>query len=137
MIDKMGRDKMHYRIAHINHSIMEVKEDVLRDMKSIDDPDFQDYQGVSYLHMACQAHSVEAIKMLLDLGANLNINDNMGFSPITSALGCVNSNNPEILKLMLRYGLDLKKMEGDNTLKEWIEMFNEEELNEIIRENEA
>ena len=36
MLDKMGRDKMHYRIAHINNSIMENKEEVLREMKNID-----------------------------------------------------------------------------------------------------
>lgn len=132
MIDKMGRDRMHYRIAHINNSIMENKEDVLRDMKNIDNPNFQDYQGISYLHMACQAHSLEAIKILLDLGANPNINDKEGFSPITSALGTVNKNNCAILNLMLQYGLDLMKPEGNQTLKEWIEMFDDEELNEIM-----
>ena len=84
MLDKMGRDKMYYRIAHINNSIMENKEEVLREMKNIGNPNFQDYQGVSYLHMACQAHSLEAIRILLELGANPNINDNRGFSPITS-----------------------------------------------------
>ena len=41
-----------------------------------------------------------------------------------------------ILSLMLQYGLDLKKMEGNQTLKEWIEMFDDEELNEIIRDYE-
>ena len=132
MIDKMGRDRMHYRIAHINNSIMENKEDVLRDMKNIDNPNFQDYQGISYLHMACQAHSLEAIKILLDLGANPNINDKEGFSPITSALGTVNKNNCAILNLMLQYDLDLMKPEGDQTLKEWIEMFDDEEINEIM-----
>ena len=39
-------------------------------------------------------------------------------------------------KLMLQYGLDLKKMEDNQTLKEWIEMFDDEELNEIIRNNQ-
>ena len=136
MLDKMGRDKMHYRIAHINNSIMENKEEVLREMKNIGNPNFQDNQGVSYLHMACQAHSLEAIRILLELGANPNINDNRGFSPITSALGSINNTNGAILSLMLQYGLDLKKMEGNQTLKEWIEMFDDEELNEIIRNNQ-
>lgn len=133
MVDKMGRDKMHYRIAHINNSIMENKDDVLIDMRNIDNPNFQDNQGISYLHMACQAHSVEAIKILLDLGANPNINDNKGFSPITSALGRINQNNKMILELMLQFGLDLNKKEGNQTLKEWIKMFDDEELNDVIR----
>ena len=72
---------------------------------------------------------------MLDLGANPNINDKKGFSPITYSLGTINKNNGAIFKLMLQYGLNLKKMEGDYTLKEWIEMFDEEELNEIIRIN--
>ena len=135
MLDRIGRDKMHYSIANINIPILENKEEVLKEMKYIENPNFQDYQGKSYLHCACQAHSLEAIKILLDLGANPNINDKKGFSPITSALGTVNKNNCAILNLMLQYGLDLKKMEGNQTLKEWIEMFDDEELNEIIRIN--
>ena len=104
-------------------------------MKGIKNPNFQDLNGTSYLHMACQTHCVEAIKILLELGADPNINDSRGFSPITFALGSINNNNGAILSLMLQYGLDLMKMEGDQTLKEWIEMFDDEELNEIIRKH--
>lgn len=74
---------------------------------------------------------------MLELGANPNINDNRGFSPITEALGTLNDNNAKILELMLQYGLDLKKTEGNQTLKEWIEMFDNEELNKIIRKMET
>ncbi len=132
-LDKLGRDKMFYRICDIDIPMMENKEDVLRDMSKITNPDFQDKNGVSYLHMACQAHSIEAIKILLDLGANPNLNDKYGASPITSALGRLNDNNPEILEIMLRNGLDLNKKEGTQTLKDWIMMFNDEELNKIVR----
>lgn len=132
MLDRMGRDKMHYRIAHINIPIMENKEEVLRDMYNISNPNFQDYQGVSYLHMACQAHSLEAIKILLELGADPNLNDNYNSSPITWALGRINPYNNEILELMLKFGLDLYKKEGEKTLIEWIEMFKDEGYNNII-----
>ena len=81
-------------------------------------------------------HCIDSVKILLELGANPNINDNRGFSPITYALGSINNSNGDILSLMLQYGLDLKKMEGNQTLKEWIEMFDDEELNEIIRNNQ-
>ena len=137
MKDRLNRDEMFYKIADINIPMMEKKEDVLEAMKGIENPNFQDLEGTSYLHMACQAHSLEAIKLLLDLGANPNINDNSGFSPVTSALGTINKSNGEILELMLQHGLDLKKMEGDQTLKEWIEMFDDDELNEIIRRTES
>ena len=132
MIDKMGRDEMHYRIAHINNPIMENKDDVIRAMMNIDNPNFQDYQGVSYLHMACQAHSIEAVKILLELGADPNIDDNYQSSPITWALGSLNKKNKEILELMLNYGLDLNKKERGQTLIEWIKMFKNDEYNAVI-----
>ena len=34
---------------------------------------------------------------------------------------------------MLQYGLDLNKMEGNVTLKEMIESFQNEEMNRIVR----
>lgn len=45
-------------------------------------PNFQDDKGISYLHRACQTHNIEAIKILLELGANPNITDKRGFSPV-------------------------------------------------------
>lgn len=136
MKDRFNRDEMFYRIADINIPMKENKDDVLEAMKGINNPNFQDLNGTSYLHAACDTHCLESIKILLELGADPNLNDNRGFSPISSAIGTLNSNNGKILELMLQYGLDLNKMEGNQTLKEWIEMFNKEELNEIIRRYE-
>lgn len=137
MKDRLNRDEMFYRIADINIPMKEKKDDVLEAMKGIKNPNFQDLNGESYLHAACGSHCIESIKILLELGANPNINDNRGFSPITDALGTLNDNNAKILELMLQYGLDLKKTEGNQTLKEWIEMFDNEELNKIIRKMET
>jgi len=136
-MDRLNRDEMFYRIADIDIPMKEKKEDVLEAMKGIKNPNFQDLNGTSYLHMACDTHCIESIKILLELGANPNINDNRGLSPITFALGTLNDNNAKILELMLQYGLDLQKMERDQTLKEWIEMFDDEELNKIIRKMET
>lgn len=61
--------------------------------------------------MACQAHSVEAVSILLELGADANICDKRGHSPILSALGSINENNNIILELMLQHGLDLERRE--------------------------
>ena len=135
MLDRRGRDEMHYKIAHINIPLFENKEEVLEAMKNINNPNFQDKDGRSYLHSACGAHSIEAIRILLDLGADPNINDKDGFSPVTEALGRNNENNPAILDLMLQYGLNLSKIERDQTLKEWIEMFDDDELNEIVKKH--
>ncbi len=131
MKDRFNRDEMFYRLAHFNVGL-EKKEDVLRDLKKVSNPNFQDLQGTSYLHMACQVHSVEAISILLDLGADPNVNDRRGFSPLMNALGSINENNNKIFELMLQHGLDLDRMEGDAILKEQIELFDDEELNKII-----
>ena len=132
--DRFNRDEMFYRLAHLNVGI-ESKEDVFDDLRRVSNPNFQDSQGTSYLHMACQVHSVEAISILLNLGADVNISDNRGFSPILSALGRMNKNNYAILEMMLQRGLDLDKTEGEKTLKEHIRSFNDEELNAIIEKN--
>ena len=129
--DKFKRDEMFYRLAHFNVGI-EKKEDILRDLKVIPNPNFQDSQGTSYLHMACQAHSVEAISILLELGADANIIDKRGFSPILNALGSINENNNNIFEIMLQHGLDLDQKEGEATLREQIRRFDDEGLNKII-----
>lgn len=131
MKDRLNRDEMFYRIAH--HKLgMEKKEDILFDLKRVSNPNFQDSQGTSYLHMACQSHFVEAISVLLELGADPNINDKRGFSPILNALGSINEHNKDIFELMLQHGLDLDKKEGRSTLKEMILSFKEDELNKLI-----
>jgi len=131
MKDRLNRDEMFYRIAHINIGL-ENKEDILRDLRKVSNPNFQDLQGTSYLHMACQAHSVEAISILLELGANVNICDKRGFPPILNALGSLNENNNTIFEIMLQHGLNLEQLENDKTLKEHIESFHKEELNRLI-----
>ena len=132
-MDKMGRDKMFYKICDIDNSDDENLSKTLSEMKNISNPNFQDNEGVSYLHMACQAHSLEAIKILLELGANPNLNDNYESSPVTWALGSININNKAILELMLQYGLDLYKKERDQTLIEWVKMFKNDEYNAVIK----
>lgn len=69
---------------------------------------------------------------MLELGANPNISDNRGKSPVLKALGTMNEKNKDILELMLQHGLDLDKMEGEKTLKEMIEVFKNDEINKIV-----
>jgi len=132
MLDRMGRDEMFYRICHINDVVIEDKDSVLSAIKNITNPDFQDNRGESYLHMACQAHSIEAISLLLKKGANPNITDRFGYPPIFSALGRISDNNPLILEVMLHYGLDLNRVIDGLSVKKHIEMFGNDKLNEII-----
>ena len=122
-----NRDEIFFRLG------IEKSEDLLQMLRNIKNPNFQDDNGFSYLHRACQAHYVDAIKILLELGADPNINDMRGTSPISEAIGMINENNAEILEIMLKYGLDLEKMEGDMTLKEMIESFDNDEMNKILK----
>ena len=125
--DMYGRDEIFFRLG------VEQSDDLLQRIKTVENPNFQDNNGTSYLHRACQRHYVEAIKILLELGANPNINDNRGFSPILEAIGMINENNNTILEMMLQHGLDLDKMEGYITLKAKIESFDDDEMNKIVK----
>ena len=49
------------------------------------------------------------------------------------ALGKLNEKNYEILEIMLKNGLDLNNMVGKMTVRERIEMFNNDEMNKIIK----
>ena len=122
-----NRDEVFFRLG------VEKSEDLLQTLRNVKNPNFQDDKGISYLHRACQAHNVEAIKILLELGANPNINDLQGTSPILEAIGRINENNNEILEIMLQHGLDLEKMEGGMTLKDMIESFKDDEMNKIVK----
>ncbi|MGN0668932.1 MAG: ankyrin repeat domain-containing protein, partial [Oscillospiraceae bacterium] len=121
-----NRDEIFFRLG------IEKSEELLQKIRCAENPNFQDDMGFSYLHRACQAHYLEAIELLLKMGADPNIHDKRGHSPILEAIGSINENNNAILELMLEYGLNLDKMEGGMTLKEQIESFDDDEMNRII-----
>ncbi len=96
-----NRDEIFFRLG------IEKSDDLLQKLKNIDNPNYQDTKGISYLHRACQRHYV--------------------------AIGMINENNNTILEMMLQHGLDLDKMEGDITLKERIESFKDDEMNKLVQ----
>ena len=122
-----NRDEIFFRLG------VDKSDDLLEKLKTVDNPNFQDSKGFSYLHRACQSHYLEAIEVLLEAGANPNINDERGFSPILSAIGTINEKNNAILEMMLQHGLDLDKMEGTVTLRERIESFKDDEMNKLVK----
>lgn len=122
-----NRDEIFFRLG------VEKSEELLEKIRDVKNPNFQDDKGISYLHRACQTHYIEAIKILLELGANPNITDKRGFSPVLGAIGSINENNNQILELLLKHGLDLDRTEGNMTLKEQIESFDDDEMNKIIK----
>lgn len=129
-LDRLGRDDIFWRIGH------EESPELLATIRNLENVEFKDKQGLTYLHVASINHKLQVIKLLLEKGADPNCVDKRGSTPILMALGIKNNNNQEILKLFLEYGLDLEKKTNGTTIKETILSFEEPELTEIIKEYE-
>jgi ankyrin repeat protein len=67
--------------------------------------------GITPLHCACIRGCKNAVDILLDLGANINAEDNDGNNCLHYA---VNSNNPNLLKKLLIRGADKTKKNNKN-----------------------
>ncbi len=76
-------------------------------------------------------HKVRVIEALLRMGADPNHKSN----PLLKALGRRNQENPTILELFIRYGVDLKATVNGNTVEETIRSFGDEALNQILDKN--
>lgn len=128
----LGRDEIFWRIGH------EESPKLLKTISELQNVDFRDDEGTTYLHVAALNHKLEIIKLLFKKGANPNWQDNKGRFAIIYALGRRNEKNPEILKLFLEYGLDLdiKKNNDGLTIRETILSFEDQQLNEIINKFE-
>ena len=129
-LDRLGRDDIFWQIGH------EESTELLASIKNLENVEFKDKQGLTYLHVAAINHKIQVIKLLLEKGANPNCVDKRGATPILMALGTKNNNNQEILRLFLEHGLDLEKKINGMTIKETILSFEEPELAEIIKEYE-
>ena len=127
-----------FKLYNINSEIFKKyekvsTEDILNELKQVTNPNYQNNDGNTYLHIACMMHNVEAVKILLDLGADPNIIVNRGAQPILSAIGSKIENNLKILELMFQHGLNVDLPMRDKSLKEVIESFGNNEYNEIIK----
>lgn len=129
-LDRLGRDDIFWQIGH------EESTELLASIKNLENVEFKDKQGLTYLHVAAINHKIQVIKLLLEKGANPNCVDKRGATPVLMALGTKNNNNQEILRLFLEHGLDLEKKINGMTIKETILSFEEAELAEIIKEYE-
>ena len=79
-MDRLGRDELFYKIVdgHI--------KDALKILDEVENVDIKDKNGYSYLHIAVQCGSVEIIRKLLSKGADINIADNFGKTPLMIAI---------------------------------------------------
>ena len=105
-------------------------------LKNLQDVENADDMGLTYLHVAAINHELDAIKILLEKGANPNRVDKRGMTPLEHAVGSINKNNAELLREFLKYGADLNMMMGDMTIKERIYEFELQDLIDVIEEFE-
>ena len=127
MLDEYGRDIFIHIISN------EAEETALKALYVADDVNKEDRYGYSYLTFACVGHKVKVIEELLRMGADPNHKSN----PLLKALGRINKGNPAILKLFIRYGVDLKAEVNRSTVEETIRSFGDEELNQILDKNKS
>ena len=132
MIDEYGRDQTFRNVIYLTWAKGEERERLLASLQNIQNINFCDKRKETYLHMACRAHNVEVINILLEQGADPNARDINGFPPVIAALGMRHEKNPEILQIMLNAGLDILQENRGETLKTHIERFGNGDLNRII-----
>lgn len=110
-MDRLGRDELFYKIID--------REDA-NALKLIDDVvniNFQDKNGYSYLHAAAQSGSIDVIKKLLRKGANIDIKDKFGKTPLMVAISEYypeHRNNRTIIDLLIENGADVKAKTNSN-----------------------
>lgn len=122
MLDEYGRDIFTHMISN------EAEETALKALYIADDINKEDRYGYSYLTFACVGHKVKVIEELLRMGADPNHKSH----PLLKALGRKNKDNPAILELFIRYGVDLKAEVNGSTVEETIRSFGDEALSQIL-----
>ncbi len=127
----LGRDEFFWRIG------IEESDKLLEDIRQLDNVNFADDNGGTYLHVACSAHNLAVAKLLLQKGAAPNCKDKKGHSPILYAIGMLDETNPDFLRVFLQYGLDLNEDVNGISLREVIKSFRNEGLNKVIAEFES
>lgn len=125
MLDEYGRDIYTHMISN------EAEETALKALYAVDDVNKEDRYGYSYLTFACVGHKVKVIEELLRMGADPNHKSH----PLLKALGRKNKDNPAILKLFIRYGVDLKAEVNGSTVEETVRSFGDEALSQILDKN--
>ena len=87
-------------------SIQQQLGELERIIKNFSDINYRDRNGMTFLSIAVQQQKLDVIKILLENGANPNIEDNLGIPPLSYVFLKQTPNTEDIIKLLLNYGAD-------------------------------
>lgn len=98
-MDRLGRDDLFYKIADFKEN------EALSMLSDIDDVNFQDKNGFSYLHIAAQSKLSKVVEALLQKGAQVDIRDKFGRTPLIISILNYNGDRT-IIDMFLKYEAD-------------------------------
>ena len=105
-MDKLGRDELFYKIVDLD------EVNAIRMIDSIKNINYQDVNGYSYLHAAVQSGSIRIVQELINNGAEINIKDKFGKTPLMVAIAGY-ADDVSIINLLLDNGAD-KSMKANS-----------------------
>ena len=105
-VDKLGRTPLHY--VAIDHPKENHAAEIQKLVAEGCDPNLQDKNGWTALHVAAQESSLEAVKTLLASGAAVDVTDANGNTPLSTAVFNSKGEGSVILAL-LEAGADADK----------------------------
>lgn len=89
-MDRIGRNELFYKIAD------KEEREALDMIDSVENINFQDSNGYSYLHIAVDNGMIKVVKKLLEKGANIEIKDKYGKTPLLVAISAYTGNRTMI-----------------------------------------
>jgi ankyrin repeat protein len=104
--DKLGRTALHYVAVDLpkeKHS-----QEIARLISEGCDPNQKDKNGWTSLHFAAQEGSLEAVHALLERGADIDVQDSSGNTPLSEAVFRYTGDGGVVLAL-LKAGADPEK----------------------------
>ncbi|MCD6046830.1 MAG: ankX [Gammaproteobacteria bacterium] len=82
---------------------------------------FKDHNGQTALHFAAKAGRLECVKALIDIGADINVQDSLGNTPLHCAVyHFMNTDEDDVVRLLLQGGADHNR--GNKSGETWLDL---------------
>jgi len=115
-MDKLGRDDLFYYILDGKY------DDAIIKINNIDDVNYKDKNGYSYLHIAVQCGAENIVKALIEKGIEVDSTDKYGKTPLMIAM-IDYSDDRKIIDMLLENGANpCHKAKSGMSVRELAEM---------------